>query len=179
MGPLGERLARALTSVLPPGPDGVTALGITGISGIPRSRRWDVVVAADAPGIPGDQVLFVSLAPGQLLADESIPVSILAPLAEAVEKSLAPPYAAEAFRQDGDAWAVGANPATFATLPETVSGEEIEQSSYGGESACTVDGQPHLAFPQLSEIGAVRGRDFAVRAARLNDSTWVVRAEAL
>jgi len=179
MGLVGERLARALADVTPPVPDGATALGITGISGIARLRRWDVVVSADAPGLAGERARFVALEDGEILVDEETPSAAVASLAEAVERNLSPPYSAEGFHQGGDAWAVGVNSISIAVLPANVVGEAIEQSSYHGTSACTVDDVPSLAFPRLHEMGRRRGADYAARAARLDETRWLVRVEPL
>ena len=186
MDPLGVRLARALMNAqaggflaTPPGFDGSSGLGIVGITGIARPSRWDAVVTATAPGIPDAEVHFVTLNDGTIVVDQDVPDGALAPLADAVERSVRPPYTAEAARQDGDVWAVGANPVVIAILPAALQGEQIEQSSYGGEQTCTVDGAPHDLIPQLTDIGTHRGRDFSVRADRLDETTWVVRTELL
>jgi hypothetical protein len=141
--------------------------------------RWDAFVTATAPGIPGDEVHFVTLDDGTIVVDEDVPDGVLAPLADAVERSIPRPYQAEAARQDGDVWAAGANPVAIATLPATLEGERIEQSSYEGEQTCTVDGAPLEPIPELTEIGSRRGHDFSLTADRLDETTWVVRAELL
>ena len=163
----------------PPGLDGSSYLGIAGVTGIARPSRWLAVVTATAPGIPGAEVHFVTLDDGSIVVDEDVPDGALAPLADAVEKSLHPPYRAEAARQDGDVWAVGANSVAIATLPATLQGDHIEQSSYGGEPACTIDGVQHDLLPELAEIGRRQGHDFSLIADRLDETTWVVRADVL
>jgi hypothetical protein len=186
MDPLGVRLARALMNAqaggflaAPPGLDGSPGLGIVGITGIARPARWEAVLTATAPDVPGSEVHFVTLEDGSIVVDEDVPDGALVPLADAVEKSLPPPYKAEAARQDGDVWAVGADPVTIASLPPTLQGDELEQSSYEGELTCIVDGVPRDPIPELTEIGRRRGHDFSLRADRLDETTWVVRADVL
>ena len=186
MDPLGVRLGRALMNAqaggflaTPPGLDGSPGLGIAGITGIARPSRWQAVVTATAPGIPRSEVHFVTLDDGTIVVDEDVPDGALAPLADAVERSLRPPYRAEAARQAGEVWAVGANPVAIATLPSTLQGEHVEQSSYDGELACTMDGAPHELIPELTEIGRRRSHDFSLSGDRLDETTWVVRADVL
>jgi hypothetical protein len=76
-------------------------------------------------------------------------------------------------------WAVGANPVTIAILPATFEGDQIEQSSYGGEENCVVDGEPRAPIAALREIGGRRGHDYSLSADRLDEMTWVVRVEVL
>src|SRR5437879_11666990 len=78
----------------PPGWDGEQR-GEPGIHGVPRARRWDTVANADAPGLSGDAVHFVTLGDGTLVVDEDEPDGALAPLADAVEQTIPPPYRAE------------------------------------------------------------------------------------
>jgi hypothetical protein len=82
--------------------------GSTGIHGVPRPRRWDAVGSAEAPGLTGDEVHFVALPNGDLVVEEDIPADTLAPLAEAVEQAVEPPYRAEAVRRAEDMWAIAA-----------------------------------------------------------------------
>ncbi len=186
MDSLGVRLARALIDAqtggflaTPPGLDGSPGLGIAGITGFARPSLWFAVTTATAPGIPDSEAHFVTLNDGTIVVDEDVPDGALAPLADAVETSLLPPYRAEAARQDGDVWAVGANPVAIATLPATLQGEQVEQSSYGGELTCTVDGAPHDPISELTEIGRSRGDDFSLVADRLDEMTWVVQVHVL
>ena len=60
--------------------------GEAGIHGVARSRRWDVVAAADAPDARGDAVHFVTLPDGTLVVDEDEPEGALTPLADAVDR---------------------------------------------------------------------------------------------
>jgi len=64
----GEGVERGLIAE-PPGWDG-EARGVTGIHGVPRPRRWDAVVTAEAAGLRGDAIHFAVLEDGTLVVDE-------------------------------------------------------------------------------------------------------------
>lgn len=82
-------------------------LGEVGLHGVARPRAWDVVTSAEAT-LPGAAVHFVALPEGTLVVEEDVPDGALSPLAEAVEATIDPPYAAEGVRRDDAVWAVGA-----------------------------------------------------------------------
>ena len=102
-----------------------TPLGEVGIHGVPRARRWDAVASVRADDLPGDQVEFAALADGTLIVDADVPDGSLAPLAEAIEGTLTPPYRAEAVRRGGGIWAVAANRIQLREFPET-DGDTVE-----------------------------------------------------
>jgi hypothetical protein len=163
----------------PPGFDG-EARGEAGIHGVPRRRRWDVVTTVEAPGLSGDAVHFVTLEDGTLVVDEDEPDGALAPLAEAVESNLSPPYRAEAVRRSGPEWGVAARRIELVGLPG-LSGDEAELvKTREGGSVLRVDGQTTLRqAPQLERIGAGRGSEYVVRARRVDGDVWEVEAAAL
>ena len=163
----------------PPALDGSPGLGIAGVTGIPRRARWVAVVTATAPEIPGTEVYFVTLADGSIVVDEDVPDGSLAPLADAVERSIPVPYRAEAARQEGDVWCVGADPVAIAALPATFEGDHVEQASYKGRETCSVDGESRDPLSELAAIGSRRGADYALSADRLDETTWVVSTEPL
>lgn len=166
--------------VTPPGMEVArSSSACTGLTSRPRPARRRVVVIETAPGIPGHEVHFVTLDDGAIVVDEDVLDGVLGPLADAVERSVPPPYSAEAARQDGDAWACGANPVAIATLPAALEGDHIEQSSYAGEQTYAVDGAPAVPIGELIEIGNRHVADFSLVADRLEETTWVVRAESL
>ena len=67
---LGDGSPRAPgSSAAPPGWDGEQR-GEPGIHGVPRPRKWDAVVAANAPDLRGDTVHFVALADGTLVVKD-------------------------------------------------------------------------------------------------------------
>jgi hypothetical protein len=104
--------------------------GEVGIHGVPRPRRWDAVGSAEAPGLTGDDLHFVALPNGDLVVDEEEPPDTVAPLAEAVEQAIEPPYRAEAVRRGEATWAVAARRVEVAEL-ETA-GDELELTVHDG-----------------------------------------------
>lgn len=162
----------------PPGWDGEQR-GEPGIHGVPRARRWDAVATAEAPGLLGDVVHFAALEDGTLVVEEDEPDGTLAPLADALEARLGPPYRAEGVRRRGALWGVAGRSITLVREPG-LDGEEAELVVRGGERTLTVDGQPRAGrAPGLEAAGAAEGADHVVRAARLDDDVWEVEASAL
>jgi hypothetical protein len=92
-------------------------LGEVALHGVPRPREWDVVASAAAE-LPGSEVHFTALPDGTLLVEEEVPDGGLAPLADAIELTIAPPYRAEAVRRDETIWAVGARRIRVREFPE-------------------------------------------------------------
>jgi hypothetical protein len=169
-----EQETKAEPEPVDPGPH----WGVTGIHGVPRPRRWDVVASADAPGLTGDDVHFVALPNGDLVVDEDEPFDTMAPLAEAIEQSLAPPYRAEAVRRDGDLWAVAARTVEVAELDAP--GDEIELVVSQDERRLTVDGRREFgSVPALERLGEHEGSSFVARARRLDDRMWEVEVNPL
>jgi hypothetical protein len=163
-------------SAAPPGWDGEQR-GEPGIHGVPRARRWDAVVAVEAPGLRGDSVQFVVLEDGTLVVEEDEPDDALTPLAEAIETRLAAPYRAEAVRRDGTLWGVAGRRITIVSEPGLV-GDEAELVLSSSGWALTVDGRHRLAHvPALEAVGRAGGRtDAVVRASRVSDDLWEVEA---
>jgi hypothetical protein len=179
--PIHKKLARDARleqpdppEVLDPGPH----WGETGIHGVPRPRRWDAVGSAEAPGLTGDEVHFVALPNGDLVVDEEEPPDTVAPLAEAVEQALEPPYRAEAVRRGEEVWAVAARRVRIAELD--VAGDAVELSVHDGERALTVDGARTFgSVPELELLGSSEGTAYVVRATRLEGRLWEVEVTAL
>ncbi len=166
----------------PSQPGGDYGLGIPGFSGVPRAREWDAVESANAPALRGDEVHFVALADGErtLIVDEDEPDDSVAPLADAVEATLAPPYRAEGRRQSDDVWAVGAVRVETVELSQDLAGDSIELTSVDGTQTLTVDGNAStVELPTLEAIGAARGSDYVLRAERLTETTWAVDTDVL
>ena len=177
---LGDGSLRAPgPAAAPPGWDGEQR-GEAGIHGVPRARRWDAVVTADAPGLRGDTVHFVTLEDRTIVVDEDEPDEALAPLADALETRLAPPYRAEAVRRDGALWGVAGRGITVVAEP-SLSGEEAELVLTRSGWALTVDGIHRLAHvPALEAAGRAGGSaEAVVRASRLVDDLWEVEAAPL
>jgi hypothetical protein len=162
----------------PPGWDGEQR-GEPGIHGVPRPRRWETVATAEAPLLHGDAVHFVALPDGTLVVDEEQPDDSLAPLADAIEERLAPPYRAEAVRRDAERWAVGASRIRVTDLPG-LDGEQAELVATRDGRVLTVDGRPRFgSAPALERLGEAVGGEFAVRARRLDGDLWEVEASPL
>jgi hypothetical protein len=152
--------------------------GATGIHGVPRPRRWDVVASADAPGLTGDEVHFVTAPNGDLIVDEDEPPNTLSPLAEAVEEKLSPPYRAEAIRRQEDLWAVAARSVEVAELD--AGGDEIELIVNEDGRTLMVDGRREFgSVPELERLGEREGSSFVARARRLDEHLWEVEVNPL
>ena len=179
--PLHKKLAREghLEEAGEPAPvDPGPHWGVTGIHGVPRPRRWDVVGSAEAPGLAGDELHFAALPDGDLVVDEDEPDDTLAPLADAVEQTIQPPYRAEAVRRGGEVWAVAARRIEVTELDNP--GDEIEVVAAGGERSLTVDGAREFgSVPELERIGSRLGDSYVVRARRLDERLWEVEANPL
>jgi hypothetical protein len=160
------------------GPDPGPRFGPTGVDGIPRPRRWDAVVPAHAPGLIGNEVHFAALPNGDLVVDEDEPENTLAPLAEAIEQKLQPPYRAEAIRRDGDSWGVAARRIEVAVFE--AAGDELEVIASDDGRSLTVDGERAFgAIPELQRIGDRQGITYVVRARRLENTFWEVEVHPL
>ena len=172
----GPEPEREPPSNFPPEPG--PRFGPTGVDGIPRPRRWDSVAPALAPGLVGNEVHFVALPNGDLVVDEDEPENTLAPLAEAIEQSLKPPYRAEAIRRDGESWGVAARRIEVATFEAP--GDELEVVANDEGRTLVVDGERAFgAVPELQRIGERQGLTYVVRARRLEDTFWEVESHPL
>jgi hypothetical protein len=151
-----------------------------GVTGLHRLREWDATAAVEAPEVLGEEVEFVVLPDGSLLVDEEVGEGSLAPLADALEEQLRPPYRARGVRQRGDVWAVGAKRIEVVDLRPDIEGEELELVSRAGERALTVDGERAFGgVPQLERLAASRAAEYVVHASRLDGSLWEVRVAPL
>ncbi len=177
--PLHERLAREAGLVERPPLDPRPRDLETGIHGLQRAREWDATVTVDAPGIDGDMATFVALPDGTLLVEDG-PEGSLEQLAAAVEAELKPPYRARAARQDGDLWAVQARRIEVLALPDAPPGETIELARAADGTELRVDGERTFgSVPLLEARGQREGRDYAVRAERLDGDLFELTASAL
>lgn len=164
-----------------PGGDGFggDAHGGAGVHGVSRPRRWDTVSSAQAPGLRGDEVHFIALPDGTLVVSEDEPDEALGPLADAVERSLGPPYRAEAVRRSGPDWAVAARRVSIVEL-RGLSGDEVELAVTRDGRSLDVDGKTTLGrSPELERIGEGHSTEYVVRASRVDGDLWEVEASPL
>jgi hypothetical protein len=177
--PLHERLAEQGGLTPPPREpeplDPVPAGNIPGY-GVHATRRWDAVVSAVAEGLPGDEVHFVALPDGTVVVDEDVPDDSLAPLADALEEQLEPPYRAEGVRRGSRVWAVAGRRVEIVEVPEDVSGDTLELGVHGGERTVVVDGMPAFhSLPSLERLAAERGHaEYVIRGERVDGPLWEV-----
>ncbi len=151
-------------------------LGEPALHGVPRAREWDAVASAEVQSLRVDAVHFVALPDGTLVVDEDIPDGSLAPLADAVENTISPPYRAEAIRRRDDVWAVGARRIEVVELPG-LAGEELELVIRGDERTLVVDGG--RAFGRVPALERLVDGDSVIRAQRIDGQLWEVRADPL
>jgi len=161
-----------------PEPDPGSRSGLTGVDGVPRPRRWDAVAPAQAPGLTGNEVHFVALPNGDLVVDEDQPENTVAPLAEAIEQTLRPPYRAEAIRRDGESWGVAARRIDVEVFE--AAGDELEVVANNEGRTLVVDGERAFGgVPELERVGERQGITYVVRARRLEGTFWEVEAHPL
>jgi hypothetical protein len=183
--PLHERLAReaglASGEVERSPHDTQPRWGETGIHGLQRPRRWDVVVATelDGPAVAPDELHLTVLPDGSIVVDEDVDeISNLSPLADAVEAELEPPFRAEAVRRGDRRWFVGARKITVVELPEEPGGDRIALTLHQGERTLLVDGERSFgSVPALERL--VDGDDYVLEAERIDDRFWEVRVTPL
>jgi hypothetical protein len=146
----------------------------------PRTKgEWDKVATVRAADLPGERIEFTTLPNGDILIEKEEGDGDLAPLAEAVERKIEPPYRAIASRQDGDLWGVGAKRIQVAEF-EFADGDAIELSKNDGAAEVRVDGEPSDAqVPELEQLGEREGQSYCVEAGRIDGDFWEVKATAL
>jgi hypothetical protein len=176
--PLHERLAREGEmhfGDIPPH-DTRPRWGEAGIHGIHRFREWDALVRVEGVELDVDEVRFVALGDGTLVVDGDEEDADLTTLAEAIEQELPPPYRAQAVRSDESGWTAAAEAIELVELPRELEGEELELTVRQGERTLIVDGVPAFGdTAELERLGAARGNDYVVQAARVDGDLWDVR----
>jgi hypothetical protein len=178
--PLHERLAReGGLGVEPPPLDPRPPTLETGIHGVQRPREWDMTALAEADGIEGDEAAFVALPDGSLLVERGSDSS-LAPLAEAVERELSPPYRAHAVRRGDALWAVEARRIEVLELRGAPDGDTLDLTRTAEGSELRVDGERAFGTVRgLEERGEREGAEFALHAERLEGELWELRVSPL
>jgi hypothetical protein len=141
----------------------------SGIHGLQRARRWDAVTIVEAIGLPGDQVVFVALPGGDLVAEEG--GGDLGQLAASLD--LQPAFRAEAVRRSETVWALAARRIEVVELPG-VTGERIELSNHEGQRTVRIDDEQ-----VFGSIPALERSDHVVRARRIEGDYWEVEAHPL
>jgi hypothetical protein len=152
---------------------------MVGVHGVARRREWDAVATVEAPDVQGDIVEFDVLPDQTVLVEDETGDAELAPLADAIEHELTPPYRARAVRQGSALWAVAARSIEVIRLPNR-NGDSIEVSKRGDERVLTVDGAREFgSVPELDTLASQRYADYVVRAERLDGDWWEVRIDPL
>jgi hypothetical protein len=172
--PLHERLAEQGGLDEPRPVDTRPWWGEVGIHGVPRPREWDAVAVVSAE-LPGERAGFAALPDGSLVVDDG--PDGLAPLAEAVERSLRPPYRAEAVRRDDGTWSVGARAIRVVEVRDAP-GDELQLTVGPDGRELHVDGLRSFGtVPALEEL--LQGGNGVVAATRLDGDAFEVRVHSL
>jgi hypothetical protein len=146
---------------------------IAGVTGTGPGRTWDAVVSAHAPTLTGDAVTFTALEDRTLVVDQDVPDDSLAPIAEAVEQMLEPPYRAAAAKSEGDLWTAVAESVRIAKLPG-VDADLVDLTVVDGERTLTADGVVTTRpLPALDELAAEH-ESVALHAERIDGDLYAV-----
>ena len=177
--PLHERLAEQAGLAFPSEENrDVLPWHQAGVDGLARPKQWDAVVTVEAE-LPGDLVHFVTLDDGTVVVDEEVPDDAIAPLAEAVETQVNPPYRAEATKRGERLWAVGATKIRTARLTEEIGGDTVELAVQDGQRTLLVDGALAMGSIPSLEALAEGHESYVIRADRLDEDVWEVRVAPL
>jgi hypothetical protein len=148
-------------------------MGIAGITEGPRGKTWDAVVSAHAPSLTGESVMFTALEDGTLIVDQDVPDDSLAPVADALEQMLPPPYRAAAAKNEGDVWTAVAESVQIVRIPE-LEADEIDLTVVDGERTLTVGGAVTTkAVPALDAL-ADEHDSVALHAERVDGDLYAV-----
>ena len=144
-----------------------------------RTREWDVTALADAPQIEGEEVRFDVLPDGTILVEDEVGDAALAPLAEAVEATLRPPYRARAVRRTDARWAIAAETIRVVELPGQP-GDALEITDRAGVRELKIDGERSFgSVPKLELLAGAQFSDYALQAQRLDGDLWEIRLDPL
>ncbi|MBA3718277.1 MAG: hypothetical protein H0W87_08635 [Actinobacteria bacterium] len=153
--------------------------GVPGYHGVQRPRRWDAVIMAEAPDLPGDEVTFVVLADGAVILDAELPEPAVEPIAEELDQMVDAPYRVEAVRRHGDVWAAAARRVDLIELPEA-GGEELTLALQDGTKSFSIDGHPEFgSVPALERFAGERFDSYVAVATRLDGDLFEVRVSPL
>ena len=149
------------------------------LTGLARTRDWDVTALADAPKLEGAEVRFDVLPDGTILVEDEVGDTGLAPLAEAVEATLPPPYRAWAVRRTDARWAIQARGIRVVELPDQ-SGDAIAITDHDGVRELKIDGERSFgSVPALEQLASAQFPDYALQARRLDGDLWELRVDPL
>lgn len=149
------------------------------ITGLARTREWDVTALAEAPELDGAEVLFDVLPDGTIIVEDELGDAGLAPLAEAVEATLPPPYRARAVRRTDARWAIAARAINVVELSDQP-GETIEITDRDGVRELKIDGERSFgSVPALEQLAGAQHSDYALQAQRLDGDLWELRIDPL
>jgi hypothetical protein len=158
---------------------GPPAPGLPGYHGVQRPRRWDAVVMAEAPELPGDEANFVVLADGSVILDEELPEPAVEPIAEELDQVVEAPYRVEAVRRHGEVWAAAARRIEVLEI-SGIEGDELMLTLQDGTRSFSVDGRPEFgAPPELERFAEERFPSYVAIANRLDGDLWEVRVSPL
>ena len=146
---------------------------IPGVMGVGPGKTYDAVVAAHAPELSGDAVTFFALQDGTLVVNEDIPDGSLAPVADALEQMVPPPYRAAAGRTDGETWTAVAESVDIVELRD-FQGDEVDLSVVDGERTLTVDGEPATSSVPALDALAEEHDSVALHAERIDGDLFAV-----
>ena len=159
-----DELLAALTSA---------GAGIAGITGSPRGRTWDAVASAHAPDLTGESVTFTALEDGTLVLEQDVPDGALAPVADAIEQMLPPPYRAAAAKNEGDVWTAVAESVQIVELQD-IDAEEIDLTVVDGERTLTVGGEVTIRSLPALDVLAEEHDSVALHAERVDGQLYAV-----
>ena len=157
----------------PPGLDGDPGLGIAGVTGVSRGRTWDAVASAHSPALSGDAVTFTALEDGTLVVDQVVPDDSLAPIANALEQMLPPPYRAAAAKTEGDVWTAVAESVQIVELPG-IEADELDLTIVDSERTLTIDGEPTTRSLEALDELAAEHDSVALHAERVDGALYAV-----
>ena len=125
------------------------------------------------------EVRFDVLPDGTILVEDEVGDTGLAPLAEAVEATLPPPYRARAVRRTDARWAIQARGIRVVELPDQ-SGDAIEITDRDGVRELKIDGERSFgSVPALEQLASAQFPDYALQAQRLDGDLWELRVDPL
>jgi hypothetical protein len=149
-----------------------------GISGIPRTREWDVVTSVECEA-DGEECVLVRTDDRLIVLQGSREAAECA--AGAIGDQLSTPYKAVARLRESSEWAVGAVAIEVAELPADTEGDELMlTATETGERALEVDGRlTEVGTEALEKIAGDRYDAYVLRATRIEGMLWEIGVDPL